>query len=164
IASSIAVKTTDLSMDLSRATASAICRSSSRLAEIALAMSLSPKLGALARLQICLNELVGEYQLRLQHGAKRELYATALRRDDDIIAVTSFQPAAEALAPIQRRMKLDFGLMPLPAGEVGKPGQGPVDAGRRHFDLVIAFDGVLSLDEIEQGMGQRGAAFHIHAA
>src|SRR5215469_18839188 len=120
-------------MDLSRATASAICRSSSRLAEIALAISLSPKLGALARLQICLNEPVGKNQLRFQHGAKRELYAAALRRDDDIIAVEPFQPAAKALAPVQGRMEFDLGLVPLPAGEIGKPGQRPVDAGRGDF-------------------------------
>src|SRR5215469_4791077 len=105
-------------MDLSRATASAICRSSSRLAEIALAMSLSPKLGALARLQICLNEFVGENQLRIRHGAKRELYATALRRDDDIIAVQPFQPAPEALASVERRGEFDLGLVPFPAGEI----------------------------------------------
>ena len=62
------------------------------------------KLGAFARLQIFLNELVGKNQLRFQHGAKRELYALALRRDDDIIAVQAFQPAAKALAAVERRV------------------------------------------------------------
>src|ERR1700742_1220725 len=139
-------------MDLSRATASAICRSSSRLAEIALAISLSPKLGALTRLQISLNEFVCQNQLRFRYRAKRELYAAALRRDDDIVAVQSLQPALEPFAVAggrgERRMEFDLGFMSLPAREIGKSGQGPVDAGRGHFDLVLAFDGILGFDEI----------------
>ena len=61
------------------------------------------------------------------------------------------QLAAKALAARRmRRGEFDLGLMAGPAGEIGEPGQRPVDAGRGDFDLVIAFDRILGLDEIEQ--------------
>jgi hypothetical protein len=49
-----------------------------------------------------------------------------------------------------------------PAGVIGDAGQRPVDAGRGHFEIVLAFDGVLRIEEFRQCPRQPGAIFHIH--
>ena len=51
-----------------------------------------------------------------------------------------------------------------PAREIHQPGQRPVDAGRGDLDLIIAFDRVILLEEVEQGVGKNGATLDIHAA
>src|SRR5262245_55827232 len=100
-------------MDLSRATASAICNNSSRLAATALAITFS-FLSALARLQSLVDELVGEYQFRVGDGAKREFDVAIVGTDHHIRSVQPQQGAAKALASFDRKREFDLGLMPGP--------------------------------------------------
>src|SRR5665213_119078 len=163
----MAVSTTCLSIDLSRATASAICKSSSRLAATVLAIFVSwifLTCRALTRFQIFLNEFVGKNQLRFHHAAEGKLDTLILCGDDDIVAIKAVETAAETLAAIERRGEFDPGFVALPAGEIADPRQRPVDPRRGNLDLVIAFDGILGFDEIEHGVRKLTAAFHIHAA
>src|SRR6185437_671963 len=164
IASSIAVMTTCLSIDLSRATASAICRSSVRLAAMEAMTFLSLRTGALARLQIFGDERVAQHQLGFRDAAERDRDALTLAFDRDVLSVDAQQQAAEPLAPIDGRMKFQLGLVAGPACEVGQPGQRPVDAGRGHFQLEIAAHRVLALDEVEQSAAQLRAILDIHGA
>ena len=51
-----------------------------------------------------------------------------------------------------------------PAREIGLARQRAVDAGRRHFQIVIAFDRVFGFEEFGQRAGQFRAIVHIHRA
>src|SRR5690242_2592178 len=129
----MAASTTCLSIDLSRATESAICKSSSLLAAMPGVAILSLLFALLfARLQIFGDQLVGEDKLGFGDLPKRKLVAGALRLDDDFGAVEAEQGGAEALAPVDRRSEFDFRLMAGPTGEIGETRQRPVDAGRRN--------------------------------
>src|SRR5438045_2777535 len=125
-------------MDLSRATASAICKSSSRLAATVLAISVS-SLGPFSGLQIFVDELVGENEFRVGDGAKRKFDVAVVGADHDIGTVQPQQDAAKPLAPFVRvavanafdgKREFDLGLVAGPAREIHRPGQRPVDPGR----------------------------------
>src|SRR3569623_1794979 len=125
MASSIAVSTTCLSIDLSRATASAICNCSKLFAEIAQAILLLLIFGPFAGLQIFVDELVGENEFRVEQAAKRKLdvvIAKAGVADHDIGAIQAQKDGAEALALAARRgdhrRQFDLGFVARPACEV----------------------------------------------
>ncbi len=109
-----------------------------------------------------------ENELRFQDGGEGKLDTGIVEGQDYVAAIQTFQPALEAFAFAhrrgQRRGQFHLGVMTAPTGEVRQPGQRPVDAGRRHFDFIIAFDRILGFDEVEHRMRQDGAAFDIHAA
>src|SRR3569623_1697437 len=124
MASSFAVSTTCLSIDLSRATASANCNSSKRFAEIAPAILLL-LFGPLAGHQIFVDELVGVIEFRVEQAAKRKLdvvIAQAGGADHDIGAIQAQKDGAEALALAARRgdhrRQFDLGFVARPACEV----------------------------------------------
>src|SRR5689334_19538126 len=117
-------------MDLSRATASAICKSSSRLAATVDAISVSYVFGALSRLQIFVDELVGENEFRVCYGAKRKFDIGIIGPERDVLAVQPQQRAAESFAPINWKSELDLGFMAGPAGKIHQAGQRAVDTGR----------------------------------
>src|ERR1700733_1217663 len=109
-------------MDLSRATASAICRSSSRLAATVLAIIFSWNLlscrsrfrgrsGAFSRLQIFVDELIGENEFRIGQTAKRKLDVGIVGPDHHIGTVQPQHHRAETLAAFDGRMELDLGFM-----------------------------------------------------
>src|SRR3954469_12392534 len=89
-------------MDLSRATASAICNSSSRLAATVPAILLL-LLRVVARLQVFVDELVGEHELGVGDGAEGEsdlgIAIFCIRRADyDVLAIQAEQGAAKPAA------------------------------------------------------------------
>src|SRR5215469_15408367 len=124
----IAVSTTCLSMDLSRATASAICRSSSRLAATVLAMDFLLCVKRVARLQIFVDELVGKDEFRVGDGAKRKSGLAVVGADRHILAVQPQKHAAKPPAAFDGRMEFDLCLMAGPASEIHQSGERPVDA------------------------------------
>src|SRR6185503_3100663 len=108
IASSIAWITTALSIDFSRATASAICKSSSLLAAtpVAIIHSISmrsSRFAFFACLQTFLNQAVGQQQFRLVHIRDRKPHAAIFVRicdiHNNIIAFEADQQSLEALTP-----------------------------------------------------------------
>src|SRR5581483_12046777 len=156
MASSIAAMTILRSMDFSRATASAICNSSSRFALIpACAMRIHPPmqpssvggirgcrllatilafalLGAPQRLA---NELVCQNQARLADQPDRQAQhlppqTLELDLDAHLVAFHALQDAAEPPAARNHLLELDLGLVARPVLEVGRAHQRPVDAGR----------------------------------
>jgi hypothetical protein len=63
-----------------------------------------------------------------------------------------------------RKRQFDLGLVAGKARKIHQPGEWSVDARRGDFQLIVAFDRVFRLDEIEQHTREGGAAFHVHAA
>src|SRR5579864_5256228 len=164
MASSIACSTTDLSIDLSRATASAICSNSVRLAAMA-AMSVLLSARVLARFQIFFDEFVGEHELGFCNVGVRKCKTRPFDLKDDVGAVQSQKPAFETLAPVSAgRLQFDLRFVPGPTREIGQPRQRTVDAGRRYFEHVLALDRVFPLEKAGESARQRGAIFDIHRA
>src|SRR5579884_3066023 len=118
MASSIACSTTDLSIDLSRATASAICKSSVLLAAMAaMIFSLSVRF---ARFQIFLDERVRQNELGFGNGAERKGEARSFRFNGHVAAVEPQKLSPEALsAGCVRRHQFDAGFVSGPARIVG---------------------------------------------
>ena len=78
-----------------------------------------------------------------------------LRGDDDIVAVQSIEHGRESVCA--RRAGACSSILaswPVQRAKSTEPCQRPVDAGRGNFDLVVAFDRIFGLDEIEQRMGK----------
>src|SRR5512134_3313564 len=160
IASSIAWMTMRRSIDFSRATASAICKSSSRLALMpAKAMLLilqvlgshgavrdarsSPLFRAGQRLA---NELVGQDETRLADERERqpEVRATGpleIDRDPDLARLVALERAAEPLAALDRLAQLDLVL------EVRGTHERTIDAGRGDLEPVAAGHEVVRIEQ-----------------
>ena len=145
------------SIDFSRATASAICNSSSRFALIpACAILVYPPLqcnqsaascGRLVRAlllgapQRLANELVRQHQTRLGDERDRQaddLPAQLIELDLDahLVAFDALEHAAKPLAALDRLLHLDLGLVARPVLEIGWPHQRPVDARRGNLERV----------------------------
>src|ERR1700733_16070558 len=98
IASSIACNTTDLSIDLSRATASAICKSSVLLAAMAAMSFVSFSSLRFAGFQILLNQCVRQYELGFGDGTKCKGLACSVHVHHHVVALQPQKLAPEALA------------------------------------------------------------------
>ena len=112
-----------------------------------------------ARLQIFVDELVGEHEFGVGDGAKRKLDVVIADAASRITTSWPSSPSSVArkrLRPVACRgaIEFDLGLVAGPAREIHRPGQRPVDAGRGDFDLIFAFDRVFRLDEIQQRMAR----------
>ena len=123
-------------------------------------------LARFSRLQIFVDQLVGENELGFRHRAKgkSDTLAVAISMHH-IGAVQAEQRARETLAAFDvRRGEFDLRFVPRPAGEIGQPRQRPVDAWRGHFEQIFALDRILTLEKIGQCPRKRGAILHIHCA
>src|SRR5258708_1490841 len=127
-------------MDLSRATASAICKSSSRFAATVPAILVSWFFTRGAGLRVFVDKLVGKNEFRVGDGVKWKLDVAVIRPDHDILAVQPQQGGAKAFAgfclvalafanALDGRVEFDLGFMARPAGEIHRPGQRAVNAG-----------------------------------
>src|SRR5205085_9667807 len=174
------------SIDFSRATASAICNSSSLFALIpACAMRLNPPhqpwlvgsvhgrrliivtlfgalLGAPQRFA---NELVGEHEARLGYEPDRQaddLAAQLVQVDLDanLLAFHALERATEPLASRNQLLHLDLGLVARPILEIGRPHEGPVDAGRGQLERVLPLYGVVRVEHRRKAARDIGALFH----
>src|SRR6185436_1092380 len=121
MASSIAWITTALSIDFSRATASAICSSSSLLAAtpVAILHSISVRnlrFAFLTCLQTFLDQAIGQHQLRLRHFGEWKFHAPSLVRLCDIHNhVGALEPDKQSLetpAALESMCELDTRLVP----------------------------------------------------
>src|ERR1700722_10789659 len=131
MASSIACSTTDLSMDLSRATASAICKSSVLLAAIAAMICVSRSRARFARLQVFFNQPVGKHEFGFGDAAVRKCKSPTFDFDDDAAAVQAQQQTLETLSPAGIwRHEFDFRFVPGPAREINEARQRPIDPRR----------------------------------
>src|ERR1700733_2218430 len=120
MASSIACSTTDLSMDLSRATASAICSNSVRLAAMAAISTFSCSRVRLACFQIFLNQLLGQNEFCFGDAAKRKSAARSVHFHDHIVAVEPEKQASETLPALGIWCdKLDLRIVTCPPGKIG---------------------------------------------
>src|SRR5512134_351334 len=166
IASSIAWMTMRRSIDFSRATASAICKSSSRLALMpAKAMLLllqvlgshgavrdarfSPLLRAGQRLA---DELVRQHKPRLADELERQAEVRAagpleLGRDPDLARLVALERAAEPLAALDRLAQLDLGLVAAPVLEIRRPDERAIDAGRGDLEPVAAGHRIVRIEQ-----------------
>src|SRR4051812_49109644 len=151
----MASSTTDLSIDFSRATASAICSNSSLFALTAIsAMSIAPVFWLIVVLGPCplaairhgsaahalarrFDQRVGQHELRLDDVGKGKADQHLVRAAFGIVDIEphlaigeAFEHSAEFLAPCQRRGQLDLGLMAGPILEVFRPDQRTINAGR----------------------------------
>src|SRR5258707_8292279 len=164
MASSIAWITTDLSIDFLRATASAICNSSSLLAATPVAiMSLRSRISVrgfrlshhLASLQAFLDELVGERKLRLRDVRIWEPHTVRFLLIRHIHQhVTSFnteQSPLEAPPPVDSMAKLEARLVAGKAGVILERGQWAIDTRRGNLQHVLLRDRVGGF----QNLGQR---------
>src|ERR687898_204035 len=165
MASAIASRAFCLSMTFSRATASAICKSSSLLALTAMGLllllpgRLAARGGRLGRIggvrfgvvsgarggapaQGFADQLVGQDEARLAdlvHRQPRHALLGLLRvgqLDQNLAALGAPDEAAEALAAVQRHRHLDLGVVPGPAVEIAGPDEGAVDARRGDLQII----------------------------
>src|SRR5580693_9605413 len=136
IASSMAPSTILRSIAFSRATASAICSSSSLLAlTVAIGRLLALILFALA--QRFGNERVGEHKLCFHHVVDpQQRIACRVATDVRVFAIGAVKFAAKSSAALDRRLHLDLGNVPGIAVEIGTAHQGAIDPGRGNFQSV----------------------------
>src|SRR5215467_9545237 len=97
------------------------------------------------------NEGIGKQETRLGDEADRQAddLATLLFRLELDLNLLSLQPcerATEPLAPGEKVFELDPGLITGPVRKIGGSHQGPVDAGGRHLEIVLALDGVMRIE------------------
>src|SRR5262245_2255835 len=163
MASSIAWITTALSIDFSRATASAICNSSSLLAAtpVAILHSISVRslrLAFLTCLQTFLNQAIGEHQLRVRHIGEWKSHAPSLVRLCDIhnhvLALEPDQQSLEAPPAVEPASELDPRLVSRKADEVLASRQRSVDAGRGDFEHILFGDRIGSFQHLGERAGE----------
>src|SRR5437588_2465237 len=146
MASSIAPRTILRSIAFSRATASAICSSSSLLAlTVAIVSLLALILFALA--QRFRNERVGENEARFHHVIDPQQNILCVTADACTFAFGAVEFAADSFAAIDRDLHLDLSDVPGIALEVGSAHQGPIDARRRNFQPIRTFDGISDIED-----------------
>src|SRR4029077_7736772 len=150
MASSIAPSTILRSIAFSRATASAICSSSSLLAlTVAIVSLLALILFALA--QRFRDERVGENEPRFHHVIDPQqnvlcrvtMYARTF-------AFGAVEFAAESFGAVDRVLHFDLGDVADIAREVGPAPQGPIDPRRRDFQPIRTFDGIGDIEDRRQ--------------
>src|SRR5512146_2001784 len=191
MASSMAAMTMPRSSAFSRATASAICNSSSRLALTAIAQSpwlaadgcgrcrecralrrsslraaRVSRLAAFSRRKACATSSSVSTSFaslfdRQQHFGFRAGLVMAKARG---VALGAEQFAAEALASADRDMRLDLDQMAGVAVEIGFAHQRPVDAGRGYLQPVGAIDGIGHVEHRRDRARDRFAILDRHGA
>ena len=172
------------SIDFSRATASAICNSSSLFALIpACAMlsslhstiQISPQrprpppgpwlLPFLARRNV--SRMSSSVSTRRASATSRDRQADDLAAqlieldlDANLLAFDALEHAAEPLAARDQLLHLDLGLVARPVLEIGRPHQRPVDAGRGHLERVLPLHGVVRVEHRRKAARDLRALLH----
>src|SRR6516164_8114790 len=122
------------------------------VAGTALGSALGTALGSLfGTPQGLANESIGKHEARLGDETDRQaddLAAVFFRLDLDA-NLLSLQPGERATKPLASReqvFELDPGLMTGPSHKIGGSHQGPIDAGGRYLEMVLALDGVMLIE------------------
>src|SRR5260370_6559918 len=147
MASSIAPSTILRSIAFSRATASAICSSSSLLAlTVAIVSLLALILFALA--QRFRNERVGENEARFHHVIDPQQNVLChVTTDACTFAFGAVEFAAESFAAIDQDLHFDLSNETGIALEVGSAHQGPIDGTPRTFRPVRTIQGIADVQD-----------------
>src|SRR6056297_131646 len=146
--SSIASTTRPGSIIFSRATASAVCNSSSWLADVIAMVSvlLRTAIGfdlvkivfvngtcRLTLSQHLADQLVGQHQLGVTQPVEVEPDGDLFDIDQHLVTLDAGQHSLEPLAPVDHLRGLKLGLVALEHLEILEPGQRPVNTGARHL-------------------------------
>src|SRR3989338_665060 len=168
--------TTSRSIDFSRATASAICNSSSRLALTAGAILLFSVGGDIGIVFPALSfeafpyEVIAHDELGLAQLLERQAENLRLRVTFDVALHKNFatfhtlQQAAETLSARHGLGKLDLHVEALPTLEILGPRQRAIDARRGNLEIVFAGDRVLDVEDGRESAREFFAILDRHGA
>src|SRR5262249_46146751 len=104
------------------------------------------------------NDGIGQHETRL--GDERDRQAddlttllVGLDLDTNLLALQPRERATDPLASCEQAFQLDPGLITGPSRKIGGSHQGPVDAGGRYLQMVLALDGVMRVEHRGQAAG-----------